>query len=199
MAEFVNTLDIMSDEELLVSILNRSITEFKDDILKIIGTQAFFDCRNLTVVDLPNVIELGERAFTYCNTLTSINIPKAKTLGVRAMSYDTLLTKINLPAVRDIFSSCFEGCTNLERVDIGTTVTIARSAFANAHLNTLILRGTTMSTLSSTSALEGTDIDADVGYIYVPEAIIEEYRSGTNWSVWSSRFRAIEDYPNICT
>ena len=198
MAEFVNTLDIMGDEELLVSILNRSITEFKDNILKIIGTQAFFDCRSLTVVDLPNVVELGERAFTYCNALTSINIPKAKTLGVRAMSYDTLLTEINLPVVLDIFASCFEGCTNLERIDIGSTATIARSAFTNAHLNTLILRSTTMCTLSSISALEGTDIDAGVGYIYVPEAIIEEYRSGTNWSAWSSQFRAIEDYSNIC-
>lgn len=198
MAEFVNTLDTMSDEELLVAILNRSITEFKDETLKTIGTQALFECRSLTTVELPNVIELAERAFAYCVGLESISIPKVKTLGVRALSYDSALTEIDLPVVRDIFASCFERCTNLERVDIGVTATIARSAFANTHLNTLILRSTTMSTLSSTSALEGTDIDAGVGYIYVPEAIIEDYRSGTNWSTWASQFRAIEDYTNIC-
>ena len=198
MAEFINTLDIMSDEELLISILNRSITEFRDDTLKIIGTQALFECRSLTTVELPNVIEIAERALAYCVTLTNVSIPKVKSLGVRAFSYSSTLTEINLPVIRDILASCFERCTNLERVDVGTTVAIARSAFANTHLNTLILRGTTMSTLSSTSALEGTDIDAGVGYIYAPEAIIEEYRSGTNWSTWSSRFRAIEDYPEIC-
>ena len=41
-------------------------------------------------------------------------------------------------------------------------------------------------------------IASGTGYIYVPAEYIEEYKTATNWSVYASRFRAIEDYPEIC-
>lgn len=34
--------------------------------------------------------------------------------------------------------------------------------------------------------------------IYVPSALVEQYQNATNWSVYASNFRAIEDYPEIC-
>ena len=36
------------------------------------------------------------------------------------------------------------------------------------------------------------------GYIYVPKALLEDYKVATNWSVYADKFRAIEDYPDIC-
>jgi hypothetical protein len=35
------------------------------------------------------------------------------------------------------------------------------------------------------------------GYIYVPAALIEDYKAATNWSLYADQFRAIEDYPEI--
>jgi hypothetical protein len=35
------------------------------------------------------------------------------------------------------------------------------------------------------------------GYIYVPKALIEDYKVATNWSTFADQFRAIEDYPEM--
>lgn len=37
-----------------------------------------------------------------------------------------------------------------------------------------------------------------MGYIYVPAALIDEYKTATNWATFADQFRAIEDYPDIC-
>lgn len=39
--------------------------------------------------------------------------------------------------------------------------------------------------------------DSGAGYIYVPSALLDGFKQATNWSVFSSQFRAIEDYPDI--
>ena len=33
-----------------------------------------------------------------------------------------------------------------------------------------------------------------VCYIYVPSALIEQYKVATNWTVYASQFRVLEDY-----
>jgi hypothetical protein len=50
-------------------------------------------------------------------------------------------------------------------------------------------------TLSSSKVFDTSDgIGAGTGYIYVPTALIEEYKSATNWSTYATQFRALEDY-----
>lgn len=53
-----------------------------------IGDEAFFDCRNLTGVTIPNSVTLiGDLAFGGCDSLTSITIPKGVTIiGEKARS-----------------------------------------------------------------------------------------------------------------
>jgi len=60
----------------------------------------------------------------------------------------------------------------------------------------LILRNeSTIVTLSSSEVFDTSDgIGAGIGYIYVPAALIEEYKSATNWSTYATQFRALEDY-----
>ena len=33
--------------------------------------------------------------------------------------------------------------------------------------------------------------------IYVPRALVNEYKNATNWTVYADYIRAIEDYPDI--
>lgn len=127
---FVNTIDQLGDDVVFASIVDGSITEFKDDVLKTIGRYAFYQVESLVNVDLPTVTSIGDHAFYGCSSLT-----------------------------------------------------------------TLILRSAIMCTLDIGS-LSGTQIASSKGYIYVPRALVDSYKS--SWSSYTSRFRAIEDYPNIC-
>jgi hypothetical protein len=66
-------------------------------------------------------------------------------------------------------------------------------------LETLILRKSdAICTLSATGAFTGTPIASGTGYIYVPLALVDTYKTATNWSTYAAQIRAIEDYPDIC-
>lgn len=48
--------------------------------IKTIGKQAFYDCRNMTILTLNEGLEsIGRMAFQYCNSLTEVNIPSTVT------------------------------------------------------------------------------------------------------------------------
>lgn len=69
MSEFVNTVDIVGDEALANSIIDRSITELKDDISTTIALYAFYNCTALTSVNFPNVTSVGTASFRKCTSL----------------------------------------------------------------------------------------------------------------------------------
>lgn len=69
----------------------------------------------------------------------------------------------------------------------------------STKFKTLILRNNTeIVKLANTNAFTYTLIAGRMGYIYVPAALIDEYKTATNWATFANQFRAIEDYPDIC-
>ena len=149
MAEFINTIDVLGDDAVIDSIIDRTITEFKDDKLTKIGDYAFHGCTALTEVDLPNVTELKTYAFN--------------------------------------------GCTALEMADFGAVTSFSSSFTKCTSLISLILRTPSVVTLSG-GHFSDTPIASGTGYIYVPRALIEDYKVATNWSAYADQFRALEDY-----
>lgn len=133
MSDFINTIDLLGDSVVFASLVDRSITEIKDNVVTNISEFTFYRCLDLTIVDFPQVTVIGAYAFN--------------------------------------------GCT---------------------RLNTVILRSPTVTTLSNTNAFTNTPLASGAGYIYVPSVLVNTYKSATNWSTYASKFRAIEDYPDIC-
>ena len=93
----------------------------------------------------------------------------------------------------------------ITKVDNVLITSIGKTAFRYcSSLTVLILRSETMCTLSNSDGLSYTPIAIGDGYIYVPRALLsdtdttKDYRQATNWSTFASKFRAIEDYPEIC-
>lgn len=83
-------------------------------------------------------------------------------------------------------------------VDFGRTITIKTYAFyTTTTMTALILRSNELCPLSVTNAFNGSAIANGTGYIYVPSALVEEYKAATNWATHADQFRAIEDYPDI--
>ena len=81
--------------------------------VKVIGDWAFYGCRSLTNINIPNsVTTIGEDAFWGCHSLTSINIPNSvTTIGKGAFVFCDSLTSINIPnSVTTIVDGAFCFC-----------------------------------------------------------------------------------------
>jgi hypothetical protein len=78
MAKFQNTIDLLGDEVVAASIIDRTITEFRDDVLTSIGSKAFYACSALTSVDLSNVTSIPNGAFGTCSKLNVIILRSQK-------------------------------------------------------------------------------------------------------------------------
>lgn len=217
MSEFINTIDSLGDEITLGKLIDGSLTEIKDDILTKVKKYLFYFASSLTTVDLPNVTSVGKFAFSDASNLTSVNFPNVKQTDDYAFQKCTNLTTVNLPSLETLGSNSFNGCSRLTSINLLNALTIGNGAFrgcskltsmdlpkvtsirSNAFaycssLEALILRSETLCALSNTNAFTSTPISSGTGYIYVPRALIDSYKSATNWSTYASQFRALEDY-----
>lgn len=214
MSEFINTIDALGDDAVVDSIIDRTITEFKDDQVTEIGEYAFYGCDKLETVDLPNVITVIDSAFMYCTALKECFLPNAKIIKGSAFSGTSQLETMYLPEVTEIWGYAF--AWNLEALkelycpkcavfgyqalchsSIVTLDIHVKTEFAGSALpgvTALILRSTDgVSTVVNVDAL-GPKISSGAGYIYVPASMIDAYKAATNWSNVADQFRALEDY-----
>ena len=91
-----------------------------------IGEEAFYNCRSLTSVTIPDgVTSIGEDAFWNCTSLTSVTIPDSVTsIGGYAFHNCTSLTSVTIPdSVTSIGDWAFSGCKSLTSVTIPDSVT----------------------------------------------------------------------------
>ena len=129
-----------------------------------------------TITDYTNdrVMSIGQSAFRYCYALTTVDFSQATSIGEHAFDRCNNLTSANFPAATSIGSGAFSYCSKL---------------------TSLILRVTTqVCTLSNTNAFNSTPIKSGTGYIYVPAALIDSYKTATNWTTYANQFRALESY-----
>ena len=199
MSDFVNTVDSVGDEALTNSIIDRSITEIRDNCVTRIGDSAFYSCSALTAADFQAATIIGNSAFRYCSKLTTANFQAATSIGDYAFESCSKLTTANFPAATSIRNSAFESCSALTAADFQAATSIGYYAFSYcSKLNTLILRSGTMAKLYDTNAFSNTPISSGTGYIYVPATLVDSYKAASNWSTYANQIRAIEDYPEIC-
>lgn len=154
----------------------------------------------LKVLNNSKVTVLKTRACQASTALVSVNLPEVTNLGSYAFYQATGLTTVKLPKLTTVSTQVFYGCTKLQHADCGMLGNIPAQTFnACTSLTELILRkSNTICTLSNVNGINNTSIGKGIGYIYVPSALIENYKANTNWSGFANQFRAIEDYPDIC-
>ncbi len=141
-----------------------------------IGNYAF-GSTPITTIDLPKVTTVSQRAFNACRSLASVNIPEATRLNQAAFCDCRVLTAIDLPKVTYMEHYAFQACS---------------------ALTTVILRSETLCSLQGNSVFQDTPFASGGtgGVVYVPSALIESYKTATNWSALfeagSLTFAAIE-------
>ena len=135
-----------------------------------------FATTNLTNIDLPECTSICNMAFQDCTNLTTINLPECTTLGYQTFSNCTNLTTVNLPKCTSAnmgpgFESygAFYNCTNLTIVILG-----------NGFVSNL------------PSMFGDTPIENGTGYIYVPDNVLNEYKTNNP----DYQFKPISELPS---
>lgn len=108
-----------------------------------LGAHAFYACRNLTSVTIPNSIKsISKYAFASCSSLTSVSIPNSVTsISEYAFQSCIKLISITIPiSVTSIDKYAFSFCSGLTSVTIPNSVTsISEYAFEYCKLTPLRL------------------------------------------------------------
>lgn len=151
-----------------------------------VATNAFYGCTKLTSVNMPLVKSIGDNAFNNCTALTSIVLPSLTTGAGYAFRYGNKLATIDLHVITNIVAQMFYECRGLKTL-ILRSPTMCTLANTNAFTNCYKMLGTTNSSYNP---------NGEQGYVYVPSALKSQYESAATWT--NFKFRAIEDYPEIC-
>lgn len=153
------------------SIVTRTITSYTNDRITTLGNHVFRGS-GLKSVSLPEVKTIMAYAFDSCASLTDVNLPK--------------VTKLN--------SYAFQNCTSLARLELLQPIETQVAVWIGcSSLKTLILRGSTVSKLSSTNCFTRTPIADGTGYVYVPDDLLSSYKTATNWSDIANQIKGVSE------
>lgn len=169
------------------TLLSTEITKVRD--------YGLYERESLMAIDLPNCINVGSYAFSYCTALENVNLPECINVGKSAFNHCEKLQNVNIPKCTIIKDSTFQYC-NFKKIDLNFVEKIEAWAFWNctALECVKILNTETVCALANINALSRTLIEAGNGYIYVPDELIEQYRTATNWSAFANQIKPLSEY-----
>ena len=134
MADFINTVDVLGDDVVIDSIIDRTITEYCDDSVSKIGADAFRGCTALTNVDAPNAGIVENSAFNGCTALKRVSIPKASSLSNSVFRGCSELTEVFAPNVETCYGWAFCQSPKLSDVYMPKLTMTDRESFKRTGL-----------------------------------------------------------------
>ena len=151
------------------------------DSITQIYTSTFYGCYNLTSDNfhIPiNLTNIPDRFLYQCEKITgTINLPSTiQTLSTYCFA-STLIDTVKVNSIIGINSYAFNYCTKLANLVI----------YANNGSSDICA-------LYDSNALNNTAIAKKTGYIYVPDDLVENYKTATNWSVYASQIKPLSEY-----
>lgn len=214
-SELVITDASESSTNELDSFITREISGvYTNDRITKVGGSAFLSCSRIVEINLPKVTYVGNDAFSHCIKLKNISLPLCTTTGSNAFSY-CAFESISLPSCQSLGSGSLRGCKQLTSVNLPLVTTINGYTFygtpiqvldlpaltsINAYgfeytdnLHTLILRNSNICVLENTNAFVGTKIADGTGYIYVPDNLVDSYKTATNWVTFANQIKPISE------
>lgn len=180
-----------------------------------INASAFYGSQ-FRSLSFPKVTKVDNNAFQNCMTPT-ISLPEATSVGSSAFQFSFNLKYLNLPKVSSVGDYLCASSNNLKKVKLGGDIkTLDASSgwayfYSCSKLTHVILSGNTVPSLKDASGLFGylTDTQTEsgnAGYgqmkkgcrIYVPQALLNDYKTATNWSVFADYILPIEEHQQEC-
>lgn len=181
------------------------ITEFHGtNITDMSGAQRsyiFYQCTDLTVVELPNVEEFSNASsmFERCSSLPTLSLPKLETGSSYMCTNCQSLRTVVLPSIKtnpgsNSFSSCQINVFDYGNANNNTAMAIANRMFNGATVNTLILRKTNGLVTADSNYMPTNWANGGAGgTIYIPKVLYDhlgdgtslDYKAATNWSTFN--------------
>lgn len=180
-----------------------------------IGAYAFNSCKNLTSFNYSKVNTIKHYAFQSCNItgdlilpllklnslngnyafnnnklITSVNAPLTTIIPHSCFAGCTSLQNVSLPSVENFNDWCFSSCTALEELTLPMAEIFTRYVFRASGLKKLVLPKNVVAKVASDTFLD-TPIAKGMGYVYVPDNLLDSYKSATNWSAIADQIRPI--------
>lgn len=140
-----------------------------------------------TITELKDdtITTIASNCLTYLyGFLTKVDCPNATSIKASALNYNYDMKYVRTKANK-IENGAFQAGYSLTAV-ILCGDTVCQLMHTNAFANCLHYHGTVQATYNKEGLKDG--------YIYVPRALVEDYKVATNWTTLASQFRAIEDY-----
>ena len=147
------------------------------------------DAGQLQSVDLtgfrPNGLTDVSYAFQSCGSLTVLDLGGMNTSKVTNMSYMA------------------NGCRALKYVNLSGWTTEAltnnSSMFGfSSRLEAVVIDTPSLFRLTRPNAFSGTPISGNYttkGYVYVPDNLVDEYKSATNWTTYANQIKPLSELP----
>lgn len=83
--------------------------------------------------------------------------------------------------------------------DVAAKNVLSNNELSFPKIKTLVLRASDVCSLGSTKILENSLIATGEGYIYVPDNLVNSYKTATNWSTYANQIKPLSELPPIET
>lgn len=190
-----------------------------DDITKL-GGYNFYNNQDLQTVSMPNVTDVGNYVFM-CNgddgcysNIREIHLPSATSIGKGAFDSCRRLATLDVPNVTDLRGGrAFSGCSSLKKLILPKLTYYNLQSFRADRKPPIVLldilgsSGTSSDlSLVDLSSLKYLVIRCETGVvsldskiiggvnIYVPDALVESYKTATNWSTYAEQIHPLSEY-----
>ena len=163
-----------------------------------IPTRAFWNCENLSTIDLSHCSIIGGGALYNCTSLTDIKLFNVKqtewTTGyenyqsckVGSFMNCNNLTSVDLGSIQKLGDRAFYGCTSLKKITLPSTITnLGWECFDGA---TIVTSMATVPPVIDKSEDETSSIPmGEFVLVNVPEASLDSYKSANYWKDMAKR------------
>lgn len=104
------------------------------------------------------------------------------------------LKKIVLNGLTKLSNYAVSSCAALHTAEFAQVTSLGAGSFNGCRaLATLIIRTPSVCALTNTSAISATLIASGTGYVYVPDNLIDSYKSATNWSTYANQIKGLSE------
>ena len=172
--------------------------------------QMFSGCEKLLSIDLTKLntskVTFFYATFEKCTSLTNLDLTPLDTSSATNMEYmfrgcsglaSLDVSTFNTSKVESMYSM-FRECTGLTSLDLSnfdtSKLTDTGKMFQGcSKLTSLIINNSNVFPLTSTDALTSTPIASGTGYVYVPDNLVDTYKTTANWSTYANQIKGVSE------
>lgn len=151
-----------------------------------------FPFGKLRSVEMPNATEIRPRAFEGCYGIISAKFPKVDTVWNNVFT-NCGIRDLDIRNATTLYKQAFYK-SGARKLEFNGPVYLWEEVFLDSSLKALVLRSPQGYGISryGERALDNTPIAQGSGFIYVPERLIEKYRTAEGWQQFN--FKVLEEY-----